>query len=89
MDYDGVRSFMRLRTAVSQRVTSNTDLSFHYATKLSEMYLKKNGIMLEQFNERRSTNLSLGDFSVERKIESFDEFRFGVQRFQFPSALFP
>jgi beta-lactamase class A len=53
----------------------DTDMSFHYATKLSEMYLKKNGIMLEQFNERRGTNLSLGDFSVERKIESFDEFR--------------
>ena len=53
----------------------DTDISFHYATKLSEMYLKKNGITLEQFNERRGTNLSLGDFSVERKIENFDEFR--------------
>lgn len=53
----------------------DTDMSFHYATKLSEMYLKKNGITLEQFNQQRGTNLSLGDFSVERKIESFDEFR--------------
>jgi hypothetical protein len=52
----------------------DTDMSFHYATKLSEMYLKKNGITLEQFNRQRGTNLSLGDLSVERKIESFDEF---------------
>jgi hypothetical protein len=52
----------------------DTDMSFRYATKLSEMYLKKNGITLEQFIERRGTNLSLGDFSVERKIESFDDF---------------
>ena len=53
----------------------DTEMSFHYATKLSDMYLKKNGITLEQFNQQRGTNLSLGDFSVERKIENFDEFR--------------
>ena len=52
----------------------DTDMSFLYATKLSEMYLKKNSITLEQFNRQRGTNFGLGDFCVERKIESLDEF---------------
>ena len=53
----------------------DTDLGMHYATKVSEGWLKKNNTTLEQFNQNSGTSLKMGDF-IERpsNISSFDWF---------------
>lgn len=53
----------------------DTDLGMHYATKVSEGWLKKNNTTLEQLNQNSGTSLKMGDF-IERpsNISSFDWF---------------
>lgn len=53
----------------------DTDLGMHFATKVSEGWLKKNHTTLEQFNQDRGTSLKMGDFLEEASsISSFDLF---------------
>ena len=53
----------------------DTDLGMHFATKVSDGWLKKNNLTLEQLNQDRGTLLKMGDF-IERpsNISSFDWF---------------
>ncbi len=53
----------------------DTDLGMHFATKVSDGWLKKNNTTLEQLNQNGGTPLKMGDF-IERSssISSFDWF---------------
>ena len=53
----------------------DTDLGMHFATKVSDGWLKKNNTTLEQLNQNGGTSLKMGDF-IERSssISSFDWF---------------
>ena len=53
----------------------NTDLGMHSATKVSEGWLKKNNMSLEQLNQNRGTTLKMGDFIEQSSsISTFDWF---------------
>lgn len=53
-----------------------TDLESHYETRLSELYLRKNNMTLEEFNAQRGTSYSIGDLmegEYSNVPESVDE----------------
>ena len=53
----------------------DTDLGMHFATKVSDGWLKKNNMTLEQLNQYRGTSLKMGDFIEQSSsISSFDWF---------------
>ena len=53
----------------------DTDLGMHSATKVSEGWLKKNNMSLEQLNQNRGTTLKMGDFIEQSSsISTFDWF---------------
>ena len=53
----------------------NTDLGLHFATKVSDGWLKKNNTTLEQLNQNRGTTLKMGDFIEQSSsISTFDLF---------------
>ena len=53
----------------------DTDLGMHFATKVSDGWLKKNNTSLEQLNQDRGTSLKMGDFIEQSSsISSFDLF---------------
>ena len=53
----------------------DTDLGMHFATKVSDGWLKKNNTSLEQLNQDRGTSLKMGDFIEQSSsISSFDWF---------------
>ena len=53
----------------------DTDLGMNFATKVSEGWLKKNNMTLEQLNQNRGTSLKMGDFIEQSSnISSFDWF---------------
>jgi len=53
----------------------STDLSLQSATKISDAWLKKNHITLEQFNQYRAISLKMGDYFVQSsKVDNFDWF---------------
>ena len=52
-----------------------TDLGMHFATKVSDGWLKKNNMTLEQLNQDRGTSLKMGDFiDQSSSISNFDLF---------------
>ena len=53
----------------------DTDLGMHFATKVSDGWLKKNNTSLEQLNQDRGTSLKIGDFIEQSSsISNFDLF---------------
>ena len=53
----------------------DTDLGMHFATKVSDGWLKKNNMSLEQLNQNRGTTLKMGDFIEQSSsISTFDWF---------------
>jgi len=53
----------------------DTDLGMHFATKVSDAWLKKNNTTLEQLNQNGGTPLKMGDFIEQSSnISSFDWF---------------
>lgn len=51
----------------------DTDLGMHFATKVSDGWLKKYNTTLEQVNQDRGTSLKMGDFIEQSSnISSFD-----------------
>ena len=53
----------------------DTDLGMHFATKVSDGWLKKNNTSLEQLNQDRGTSLKMGDFIEQSSsISNFDLF---------------
>ena len=53
----------------------DTDLGMHFATKVSDGWLKKYNTTLEQVNQDRGTSLKIGDFIEQSSsISSFDWF---------------
>ena len=53
----------------------DTDLGMHFATKVSDGWIKKNNTSLEQLNQDRGTSLKMGDFIEQSSsISNFDLF---------------